>query len=227
MKKFFNIFMVAVLAVLVLNDTAVAAAPSFDSPIDGPSRLTLILPRGNPYDEAPAAPLDGYTVTVSAVENLDVTSPLGYEQARSMTYEDTRGQTLTEVAKQVTGPDGVLVFHGLKPALYVVETVAAQGRTGAAEINPVTVVLPGVNEDGSWAYGVTLTLKRGIAEEPTPPSEIPDPEPPPSVPPTPNDPPKPPLARTGVELSALAALAVAGLAVGVVLVAKRNEDDGA
>ncbi|MDO5034836.1 MAG: hypothetical protein Q4E01_05580 [Actinomycetaceae bacterium] len=208
MKKTLHMFIAALVALLGLAATpaAFAATPTFDEPIDRPARLIVTLPAGNPYDDISPAPLDGYKVGVSRVQGVDVSTPAGYASASEVSFEEVTSTAV--VGEKVTGADGVVIFEGLEAGLYAVEADVPAGRAGAPELNPILVVLPGVFEDGSWAYGVSLTLKHATPEEPTPPSDIPSPEPTP--PPTPND----PLASTGVSVKALAGVAAVGLLLG-------------
>lgn len=182
--------------------------------------LTVRLPASNPYDDAPPVPRDGYVITLSRVADIDLTEPSEYQRVSDFTYDDVEGMTKEQVAVQTTDHTGNVSFNDLPPALYVIETVAPSGRSGAMIIDPIAVVLPRASAEGdTWLSHVTVYLKRSSEVTPSTPPD--SPTPPKEVPP----PPPPKLPWTGAGVSDLIWLAVVCLTfgAGVMTMRKRNE----
>ncbi|WP_270976217.1 hypothetical protein [Trueperella sp.] len=204
------LFRIMTLTLVSLLGVASPSSPAALDAVDGLSCLTVVLPHGNPYDDDAPGPLDGYTVTLSRA-NIDTTTPEGYTLALEAARGDLSALTVVKVGEKVTGADGVVVFDGLAPALYVVE--AALDRPGSLKLNEAGVVLPADNE-GTWVYGVILRLKETAPGEPTPPQDIPNPSPGPT--PAPHKP-GGKLEWTGANMAGPAAVAVALLLGGAAL----------
>lgn len=218
-----NIMKMMVAALVALIVTAVApTAWALDQPddsISGKSRLTVTLPAGNPYDDVKMPPLDGYTVKLSRVR-VDVRTNADYDHAASLKYDAAITLGTHAVSVKTTGADGVVTFHDLEPALYVVQTDLPEGRKGVVKINPALVLLPGKNADGSFAHAVMMKLKHSPEFQPTPPPNIPNPSPTPT--PTPPAPKRPPLPWTGASVAGTGVVATALVIGGVVLARKKK-----
>ncbi|MGV9189019.1 hypothetical protein ACTOVN_04875 [Arcanobacterium canis] len=213
--------MVAAL-VAVVTTVAAPTAWALDKPddfISGKSRLTVTLPTGNPYDDVKTPPLDGYTVKLLRVQ-LDVHTKADYDHAATLKYDAAIKLGTQTISTKTTGTAGVVTFHDLDPALYVVQTELPQGRKGVPRINPALVLLPGKNSDGSFAYRVMMNLKRSPKSQPTPPPNIPNPSPTPT--PTPRTPKRPPLPRTGASVAGTGVV-VTALIIGGVLLARKKK----
>lgn len=227
MKNVVALVMTAVLSLLALAvpPSGAAKAASFAVAPDSDLRLTVRLPEGNPYDDDKRPPLDGYTITLSKVEGIDTTTEAGYRLAKRLRSEDVGRDDVVQLLSRVTGADGTVTFTGFDAALYMVEARAPEGRTGSVEFDPVLVIAPGLYDDGTWATGITLTLKRTSPGEPTPPPEIPNPSPTPSVPPVPPAvPEKPGLPLTGASVVGLVVLAGVFLLGGAALRFRRESE---
>lgn len=225
MKKRNKIFLSCISAFVIAFSSLFAGAhaveqnnPLFDEPMPSVSRLTVILPKGNPFDQKPAPIVEDYTVKLSVVKGIDVSTEAGYRQARGIKFDQIHDIDIELKSELVTDAEGKADFGKVPAALYLVEALAPEGRSDAIKINPTLLVLPATSEDGTWSDGVELTLKREIPGQPKPPPEIPNPQPEPKPSPKPHN----PLAKTGVSVAGLASVGVATMAVGI-LVARKKE----
>lgn len=217
MKKIVNALAGAlVLATMSIASPVLAATPSFDQAPTQGSTLTATLPVTNPNNDVPGPIRNGYTVEVSRVNGVDITTKNGYKRAAAVKLDDVDKLGWTPVATAVTDTSGAVAFKGLEAALYRVATATPKGHKNTMEISPVLVMLPGVNHQGRWAHSVELMLKPQPPTPPVPPEEIPNPRPTPPPPPPPPAEPTGKLPRTGASVFGLLGFAGLLIVVGAV-----------
>lgn len=190
--KYISAVILALVGLLAPSSFAHAASqplPSFDEPAPEVSWLTVVLPKGNPYDDAAHPAVSGYRITATLVSGVDVTTPKGYEQAAKLKLDDALQARGDIAASGVTGDDGAVKFL-LPRGLYVIETAAPEGAAdpaGTLDVVPSLVILPAADAEGHWVNGVTMNLKTQLPGEPGVPPVTPPNNPPvtpPSNPPT-------------------------------------------
>lgn len=223
-----------------------------------PLNLTVKKTKGNPFDDVkegqlPLGPVGGIEFKLHTVRGLDLTSDAGLAAAQQLTLEQARENGTDFVASQRTDADGVTMFTGLKPAMYLVEEVAPADTTHDYRTSePFLVLMPTIDADCQTRNGDTVTVVKSRVE-PSPPPTVPTPPdtpgtpittppntPPGTVPPTdgtPEPPEKPgeppaetdtpggPLASTGANVLWALIAASALITGGVLLVRNRRDEE--
>lgn len=178
---------VAQAAITGFRDAPAASSIDMNQSVD----LTLMIPdlrNGEPRDESekPLGGVSGYTVTVTKLGVAPINTEEGYKKAAALTSADLKNIAKGESFTQVTDENGVVRFMGLEPGVYLIKSVTPKDSTKYyPQPQDLVVVVPTVNESGTWNYSPTIVAKFVPEDCECPPTEpcplptTPGPTPPP------------------------------------------------
>ena len=169
----------AALAVGLLGVAAPARADSAN--IDPARRASLTLHKcvqpdtpgeaadGKEQPGANCTPIDGVEFTLYKVDDIDLTTPQGWETAKNLTAPESGtmvgGHTSSQISAVTTTSGGIAGWQGLDLGLYLV----AETSTGAPDTKvvlgsqPFLVTLPYYTTDNTWNYDVHVYPKNSVA----------------------------------------------------------------
>ena len=169
----------AALAVGLLGLTAPAHADSANINPNQKANLTLhkcVQPstpgapaNGKEQTGIGCTPIDGVTFTLYKVDDIDLTTPGGWEAAKGLTAPETGtivgGHTSTEISAITTTGGGIANWQGLDLGLYlVIETDTGSPDTKVVlGSKPFLVTLPYYTDDNQWNYDVHVYPKNSVA----------------------------------------------------------------
>ena len=169
----------AALAVGLLGFTAPAHADSANINPNQKANLTLhkcVQPstpgapaNGKEQTGIGCTPIDGVTFTLYKVDDIDLTTPGGWEAAKGLTAPETGtivgGHTSTEISAITTTGGGIANWQGLDLGLYlVIETNTGSPDTKVVlGSKPFLVTLPYYTDDNQWNYDVHVYPKNSVA----------------------------------------------------------------
>ena len=114
-------------------------------------------------------PIDGVTFTLYKVDDIDLTTPGGWEAAKGLTAPESGtvvdGHTSTEISATTTTGGGIASWQGLDLGLYlVIETDTGSPDTKVVlGSKPFLVTLPYYTDDNQWNYNVHVYPKNSVA----------------------------------------------------------------
>lgn len=107
---------------------------------------------------------DRFEETKLAINGLK--SAHEWDTVRSTLESFIMANGLAPSSEKLTGHDGTALFNALAPGLYLMMPAAYQLEDGQIRFDSALVSVPGLQEDGTWEYDITVKPKPGFEPEP-------------------------------------------------------------
>lgn len=115
-----------------------------------------------------AEDFDGYAIDLSSISGDE-----GWYELANTAYSYVMSDGITPTASGITNEYGIVTFDNLRSGIYLISKVHSEdSKKNVSNFEPSLIAVPGINEDGSYNYSVSVIPKGEITVTPSTPKRL-------------------------------------------------------